>query len=255
MNEITTTEKKQLVELETIIECTKESFIECGLALAKIRDQKLYRSNFGTFEDYCKSKWGWGRQRAYNLIDAAISTSSLEENVQNFVQNPAQATALKKVPKKRIKRVLKKAQESGKLTAASIEEAAEQLEKESKEKAIELDKLGFPIPEEIQKEWDRADLEGRKMLHMASELKSTIKSFMDAEDKIMTEVTNAALIDAGNCYAYLRCVIPHSVCTSCHGKDARNKCVLCSGRGYISKFRYDQCVPEEVKAMRLKRLK
>lgn len=32
---------------------------------------RLYRADFPTFEDYCKSKWGWTKQHAYRLIECA----------------------------------------------------------------------------------------------------------------------------------------------------------------------------------------
>jgi hypothetical protein len=46
-------------------------FVEVGLALARIRDQRLYRAEFPTFEAYCQTKWHYGRRYVYHLMSAA----------------------------------------------------------------------------------------------------------------------------------------------------------------------------------------
>ena len=56
-----------------------------GLALMEIRDGRLYRAEFGTFEEYCNQRWGWERAHAYRLIDAA----QVVENVSNWRQSGA----------------------------------------------------------------------------------------------------------------------------------------------------------------------
>ena len=48
----------------------------------QIRDNRLYRETYGTFEEYCKEKWNLERRRAYQLIDGY----KVSENVQNFAQ-------------------------------------------------------------------------------------------------------------------------------------------------------------------------
>ena len=45
--------------------------MEVGLALAEIRDLRLYRREYSGFAEYCREKWGWTRQHAYRLIEAA----------------------------------------------------------------------------------------------------------------------------------------------------------------------------------------
>jgi hypothetical protein len=71
-NELTLTsdEQTELIRLETIIENGRKSFIEVGTALIKIRDSRLYRKDYKTFEEYCKGKWQYARRTAYQLIDS-----------------------------------------------------------------------------------------------------------------------------------------------------------------------------------------
>lgn len=64
-------EKSSLRELERTISNGVKSFVEVGNALKAIRDGRLYREQFKTFELYVKDRWNFDRTRAYQLIDAA----------------------------------------------------------------------------------------------------------------------------------------------------------------------------------------
>lgn len=68
-------EREQLASCEATIEQGLATFIAVGNALMTIRDSRLYRQGFASFEDYCRQRWGMSRPRAYQLIDAAsVST-------------------------------------------------------------------------------------------------------------------------------------------------------------------------------------
>jgi hypothetical protein len=71
---------ERLAELEVIIERALQTYFEIGKALHEIREERLYRvRGLGTFEDYCRERWGWNsRQVPYNYIAA----SRVAENVQ-----------------------------------------------------------------------------------------------------------------------------------------------------------------------------
>ena len=49
------------------------SFVEKGLALALIRDKRLFRQSgdYKGFEDYCQKKWQYGRRYVNQIISAA----------------------------------------------------------------------------------------------------------------------------------------------------------------------------------------
>ena len=63
--------------LEQVIERGLTTFVEVGNALLEIRDSRLYKDSFSTFEDYCRERWGMSRPRAYPLIEAAEIMSNL----------------------------------------------------------------------------------------------------------------------------------------------------------------------------------
>jgi hypothetical protein len=64
-------ESQTLSEQERIILSGERSHVETGRALAKIRDERLYRDHHKTFEAYCRGRWGFSRKRAYQLMGAA----------------------------------------------------------------------------------------------------------------------------------------------------------------------------------------
>lgn len=68
---LTKVERGRLNELERAIERGLKTFVEVGRALTEVRDKRLYRAQFSTFEDYCAVRWDLVRQSAYRQIDAA----------------------------------------------------------------------------------------------------------------------------------------------------------------------------------------
>lgn len=48
------------------------------MVLLAIRDNRLYRDSFDTFEDYCRERWGMRRDYAYRLMDAAGVVGNLK---------------------------------------------------------------------------------------------------------------------------------------------------------------------------------
>ena len=68
---LTFEEKDLLAECEIVIERGLGVFIETGEALMTVRDNRLYRAEFATFEDYCSRRWALEKAHAYRLIDSA----------------------------------------------------------------------------------------------------------------------------------------------------------------------------------------
>lgn len=63
---------------ESVIERGLQSFIEIGRALATIRDERLYRQEYVSFEVYCQTRWNLSRKRAYDLMSAATVVDGME---------------------------------------------------------------------------------------------------------------------------------------------------------------------------------
>ena len=66
-NELTEQEEIRLQKAEERVE---KGFVEQGSALADIRDGKLYKAKYKSFEAYCQERWGIRKAYANRLIDA-----------------------------------------------------------------------------------------------------------------------------------------------------------------------------------------
>jgi hypothetical protein len=81
-NQLNISERNELERCEVVIKQGLQTFVEVGQALMLIRDKRLYRAEFGTFENYCNDKWQLQRRHVYRLIDS----SEVVKNVSNWTQ-------------------------------------------------------------------------------------------------------------------------------------------------------------------------
>ena len=88
-----------------------DTFIEVGNALAEIRDSRIYRNSFGTFEDYCKERWGFTRMQASRVIAAAEVVGNVTDRLQDPPSNIEQTRPLTKLPAEQQPEAWAKAQE------------------------------------------------------------------------------------------------------------------------------------------------
>ena len=71
MNSLTAFDRKRYADCcQRIADGIKTCF-DVGLALTEIRDDKLYREEFDTFEEFCKQTFQLERAHAYRMIEAA----------------------------------------------------------------------------------------------------------------------------------------------------------------------------------------
>jgi hypothetical protein len=136
-NPLTSVERKNLEAYEETIRAHNESFVEAGLALGSIGDQKLHRETYQTFEEYCAEQWGWGRQYVYKLIKAASAWKHLKEEMtpigdMQLPKNESQVRELLRLGDDKKQWVLgwKKAVKLAKtrtVTAAIVEKAVDSL--------------------------------------------------------------------------------------------------------------------------------
>lgn len=73
-------ERTRLAGCEARIERGLATFVDVGQALLEVRDGRLYRAEHGTFEGYCRERWGMSRKRAYDLTAAAEVTAAVSPN-------------------------------------------------------------------------------------------------------------------------------------------------------------------------------
>lgn len=87
--ELTSSERGVLDGMEMIIERGKRAFLEVGTALMTIRDSRLYRVEYKTFEDYCQTRWGFG----LSFANHQIRSVEVVKQIGTIVPIPNEGTA------------------------------------------------------------------------------------------------------------------------------------------------------------------
>lgn len=128
-------ERGRLRKLEQTVLDGMASFVAVGEALKEIRDGKLYRESYKTFEKYVDDKWGFEKRHAYRLIDAAVTNSKLcpighkIERVDE-IKSESQLREIKDVPVDVMEQVVERAAElagDDKITASDLKQARQEV--------------------------------------------------------------------------------------------------------------------------------
>lgn len=154
---LTSAEADLLEQAEATIARGIKAFREVGDALISVRENRLYRAEYVTFEDYCRDRWQLERATAYRAIQSAQVASILSpigEEIKNEAQARELAPLLESPDDMRAAFTEAIARSDGKPTAAVIREVVrERMDPASplaQAAERELDKLEArpaPIPE------------------------------------------------------------------------------------------------------------
>jgi hypothetical protein len=78
--ELTISEENELLRLERRVE---KGFYMAGKALLEIRNKRLYRQHYKTFEKYCQARFNFSRRNANYLIVAVEVMDNLSTNASS----------------------------------------------------------------------------------------------------------------------------------------------------------------------------
>jgi len=113
------------------------------------------------------------------------------------------------------------------------------------------DAMGYPVPDKVIDFWSRS-FEVQSVLEMVEDLERVIDLAESSKDVLWHEaVFQTAKADLSRVRQNIETAKPYAVCTNCQGQ-LPESCTLCGGKGFISKFRFDTLVPEEIREMRKK---
>jgi ParB family chromosome partitioning protein len=123
-------ESHELERCEVVIKQGLNTFIEVGEALFIIRDKRLYRREFKTFEDYCQEKWSMPRRHVNRMIAASETIINLGPMGPILPESERQVRPLTslepEIQKEVWKEVVKQSEETRQpITAAKVQEIVE----------------------------------------------------------------------------------------------------------------------------------
>jgi hypothetical protein len=139
-NKVTTTtieplsdeELQEFRHLDRTVAKAAKAFVDAGIALARIKEKKLYRQKYDTFEEYCSAVHNISRSYAYHLAKAGAivhGMSTIEDISQeslNLLQCESHVRELARLPdtESRVE-ILEIVADGNEVTAARIREAVE----------------------------------------------------------------------------------------------------------------------------------
>lgn len=237
-NQLSTVERGSLRKLEATIEKGVATFIEVGLALRAIRDDKLYREKHKTFEKYVSERWGFDRSRAYQFIDAA----EVKQNLSTIVDKNPKASEINKesqlrelvdVPEENLEEVIDKAAEIAgdePITAKVIKQAKAEIEYEDV-----ADDEPAPAPKTKKQSKVEEALENARHIGAVRQLVYGLINAMKAVAVVNgTELYHARLKRLLQLVEPLPAAIkacePYKICGHCNGKG----CPQCGNHGWVS---------------------
>lgn len=121
--DLTVSEAERLDACEQVIERGLATFVDVGAALLEVRDSRLYRMAYPTFEAYCAERWNMVASRARQLIAAANTVGNLLTVTTVTPANEAQARELMGLSPEAQREVWQAAVETapdGKITAVHV---------------------------------------------------------------------------------------------------------------------------------------
>lgn len=223
-------EKRELKRQELVIDDGLRGFIAVGNALSIISEQKLYREDYPSFDDYVKDRWDIGRNYAYRLINGSEVATRVEG-----VTNECQARELVKVPYTDQEKVMRRAMQHAELegrpvTGKDIKEAATE---PSSLTARKTDIVDAVWDDDNQTElWDMA-------FEVAEELREVMRKLAAHPEgcwlQAHADTTEVKIRDIRNVLNHCR---PAGACPMCVG-GLKTKCEVCRSRGWLPKARLD----------------
>jgi hypothetical protein len=238
-------ERRSLESLEKVIEGGVESFLATGSALKEIRDQRLYREDFKSFDAYVKSRWCFQRDYADKLIDSSETKQKVHTMVGTFgadkIQNERQLRELKSVPDEALAEVIAKAAEiagDAPLTAKVLKEAREQVLEPTEPTAEE------PACEDVEPEPEPEPVGPLQCVGWFKHQIGLVNELVRNMDTVVEVPGNELLMsrrlsirrEIEHIKGSFRAVMPHAICPRCHGKC----CAQCGNHGWVNKQRFDE---------------
>lgn len=278
MNTAITSKSKE--RLDALKQAITEGIAVClivGSALREIKESELYKiEGHKTFDDFCETEWGWTRRYCNQLIVDAKLINSLPPAMRKLITSHDGARQLAKIPEHLRVATLERAAGNGEIRVSgpAIRKAAPRSLPEKKPTRCErsastppprkavpaskpgpkpkppTDETGVEIPKEILEIWGQADNDVNETILYIKSVKVRLASAEKSGDKIWLGTNfNSALAACSQLLADVEAMIPYAVCPSCNGVMDDKNC-SCKGKGFVGKFFWDKCIPEEIKQMR-----
>jgi hypothetical protein len=249
------TERGKLRKLEAIVAEGISSFIVVGEALKEIREGKLYRESYKTFDKYVSERWGFEKSRAYQLIDASDTNKKVSTIVEEIeraseIKNEGQLRELKDVPADSVAPVIERAGKiagDDKITASDLKQAKIEILEQAEPEPDWLDvdddepiakptKPKSDVPPEIQE----ALANGKYHQSLLNDINGLLRNLDAIPEAPGTSLLLSRRLSMRREIEGLKGKVllsrPHAMCPRCKGVG----CVQCGNYGWVSSAVYKE---------------
>ena len=264
---LTQEDSERLEELVAVVDRGMMSFVAVGNALAEINDRHLYLITHGSFEEFCRERWEFSRQRAWQLMHSASVAKILDQEDPATAERPAREAQA---------RVLCKIKQPGLMADVwthSVETApvdrrghlaitAPHIERCRAEMMGETPDNGQPVAKVSEPTSNLKDKLGRivepDLCEAAAQGKQLAQLRLGVLAQFSAEVEGLAGKPGG---AYLarpeisrrvellasvvRFAEFHTTCPDCRGDVGNTDCSTCGGSGFINKATFNRLTDEQ----------
>jgi len=249
---------KQLGEQLSIYTRTRERVIELTVIIFKTN---LWNRTHTSFVDFLMDRFSIQKSYAYILIKSAKIEVEKEENAAAAEQQPSPVSENKNnghsVPSKPEQKQdsnPRNSTDENFHNSGNRNSVKPESKPPSKTEKVELDKVGTPIPIEALPYWERQQ-EVQDILSHISKLKSKVLKARESEDPLWMVIDNFVGERFDQVHSVISQAKPFTVCTQCMGTPSMQGeagCQFCHSTGLISKWKWDNCTPKELKDIRMK---
>lgn len=242
---LTAPETARKKQLETVIKNGVEGFVAVGNALSEINENRLYRNEYPTFEEYVEKKWELGKSQAYRLMtSASIAVSLSEKSDVSPPKREAHVAPLSKLAPEERPAAWKEAKDTapeGKVTAKVVE-AVVAIRQGSKEAPPPR---SGPPPAVVKPKdkTGKAITDAAVVKAFADDTLNEIGRRIDAIRRDIEAIEGNPHLraqqiaqDLQNAKNAVRFAAPYAVCRKHDGK----KCKPCAGCGWLPKDVHDR---------------
>jgi hypothetical protein len=258
-------ETQRYHELKNVVRRNSAAAWAWAEALREIQENKLFKDEYESFQDFLFAETGYSKARAYQLIRAIKyreQQKSLSGNGEaaTVPETVSQATEMQsQAAQKQADPPSSDPQNNGKTESSILDannvacqcpkpdEDTKVVDVEVVEKS-DTDRMGYPLPKEVAdsfRQWHITQRLAKKL----SEVKMYVAHAKESGDPLFAALSNAWIVGIEKVIFELKATMPYAVCPFCQGMNPQ-QCTNCNHTGWVGSFFYERAVPEELRTMR-----
>lgn len=247
-------ERQEFTQLQRVIKKHTETAWEWIESIHRVRQARLYREDYKTFESFCQEECGFTSRRGNQLIAALQFRIEAKANGAPVPENENQARKANSEPEMTPEDLPDPDKETSTneppdlgTNVPSGAKPPRELPKEFRD-SDGFDSMGYPIPKAVASNYRKRE-EIQKLIDLILSVKVHVLNSVKAQEKTYWRLGNGWEADVDGVAHGLKSIQPYAVCPYCQGR-TYEQCTNCGHTGVVGKFYYEQTTPAELRRLR-----